>query len=507
MAILHNLHFSAPADARSLRPELADDLIQVVNRMLEKDPARRYQSMADVRADLQRLGERPSSSATQYTRTRSIATVFAGMRSNRQLLAAAGVVLALASASIGWLWLGRRDASQPEGVVAIDAATPHQLYTQARSLLDRFDRDDNVTQAIRLLEQAIEKDPDYAPAYAALTEGYHFRHLRAPDPQWRKLMEVNAERAVALSPDLAAAHIAKGLAAMTEAGRAGEAEARFRRAADMDPRSARPLRWTAAVLRTSGDPAKAAAMLDQAAVLDPKDWAIFQEMGTLRYNRSDYTGAVEAFERAQSLSPDNVRVLTNLAAAYHMLDRTDEAVSTLQRAIEIQPEAVHYTNLGTLRFFQGRYADAARAFERAVEMAPNRYRNWGNLGDAYRWSPGEKAKAPAAYERGIDVLRQQIALKPQDPDLRSTLALYLAKSGKKDDATTELSALDWKKTKSGAVLFRVAVAYEVSGRRDEAIEALGASVKAGYSLREVRDEAELASLRNDVRYHRLIASP
>ena len=53
-----------------------------------------------------------------------------------------------------------------------------------------------------------------------------------------------------------------------------------------------------------------------------------------------------------------------------MIDRVDDAAAALQRALEIRPAATIYTNLGTLRFFQGQYQQAVTSFERAVEMNP-----------------------------------------------------------------------------------------------------------------------------------------
>jgi tetratricopeptide (TPR) repeat protein len=47
-----------------------------------------------------------------------------------------------------------------------------------------------------------------------------------------------------------------------------------------------------------------------------------------------------------------------------MAERPDDAASTLQRALEINPTGAAYTNFANLRFLQGRYAEAADAFEK-----------------------------------------------------------------------------------------------------------------------------------------------
>ncbi len=96
------------------------------------------------------------------------------------------------------------------------------------------------------------------------------------------------------------------------------------------------------------------------------------------------------WESALQITPDNVLVMRNLGAVYFLLDRPDEAASILQRALEVAPAAPIYTDLGTIRFFQGRYTDAVAAFEKAVEQAANNHLHWGNLGDGLRWAPGRR---------------------------------------------------------------------------------------------------------------------
>ena len=506
LAMLHQLHFSPPKDLRQLSPDVPEGLARVVARMLEKEPAARYPTMAEVRQELRPFAasDNPYAVPAPARRARNIP------RRKVVIGVTAGAVLVTAVAS-GWLTFSRMSSPrvQPPSSAAVAAttdadATPRDLYLKARALLDRFDREANPIQAITLLERAVEKDPNFALGYATLTEAYHFRHQVAPDPQWVNLMAQSAQRSVTLNPELAAAHTAQGLALSYQKGKGAEAEASFRQAMNLDPRSAAPYRWMA--LSPDATKEQIAANLQRGLTLDPANWVLLQEMGLIHYRAADYARAAAFWERARTASPDNVRVLANLAAAYHMLDRYEEAASTLQRAIEIEPTPRLFTNLGTLRFFQGRYAEAIPPLEKAVALAPNRYLYWANLGDAYRWSPGHKVKAGEAYGSAIKLLRDEIAKKPDDPDLQSRLALYLAKSGEKTAALETLSRVEQAKPTQAVTLFRVAVAHEVCGVREKALTSLESAMKAGYSEKEVRGEPELLALRNDVRFHKITAS-
>ena len=511
LARMHNLHFTPPKDLRTLSPDVPDELARIVAGMLEKDLNARYASMADVRRDLKHAAGL-ATTTSEPSPASSAASAEAELSTGSPRLVRIAMLAALAiGGTAGAAWLARSGAAQPPVTASApaadtgstDGATPRDLYLRARALLDRFDRDGNPDRAIPLLERAVETDPSYAMGYATLTEAYHFKNQVAPDAQWPRLMLQSAQRAMALNPEMGTAHIAMGLALAAQPGKAAEAEAAFRRAIELDPRHFAPHLRLAAVLPKEAN-AEREAELRRALALDANNWAVLQELGVFHYRAAEYTQAAEYWEQARRASPDNVRVLANLAAAYHMLARYDDSASTLQRAIEIQPSGQLFTNLGTLRFFQGRYNDAIAPFEKAVELSPNRFAYWGNLADAYRWSPGNKPKARATYERAIQLLREQLAAKPDDIDLRSRLALYQAKAGETEAARAFLSGFDRAAPVPAVVFFRLAVASDVIGARDGALSFLDLALRAGYAETEVRSEPELVNLRNDLRYHRII---
>jgi tetratricopeptide (TPR) repeat protein len=80
-------------------------------------------------------------------------------------------------------------------------------------------------------------------------------------------------------------------------------------------------------------------------------------------------------------------------------EKVESAVTLFQRALEKDPNAS--SNLATAYFQMHRYADSAVQFEKAVQLDPKNYLSWGNLGDAYYWSPGRRTEAADAYGRAI----------------------------------------------------------------------------------------------------------
>jgi serine/threonine protein kinase/Flp pilus assembly protein TadD len=531
LAMLHSLHFGAPKDIRFLRPDLPPAMASIVGRCLQKLPADRYQNAAEIARDLRRgeasgmafaIGSTATSAGGPQTTAQSSApaqsvspasiaqtTVSRPSRKWKRESTLALVVLLAALLAIpavrhriSSLWEKPQLTSNAANVVVPD--NPFALRTQAQAYLERWDLADNLDRSITLLNRAIELDRDYAPAYASLTVAYFEKNRLHADSQWTKQAVQSAAHALQLNSDLADSHVAAGVAAML-AGRNSQAEQEFRKAADLDPKNATPHRWLGLLFNTMGKSKQAEEEMTRAVALNPEDWRAHINLGLLYYRIARYPEAAAEWEKVKKLTPDNYYVLNNLAGVYMMMDRDEDAAAALQRSLEIKPAANSYSNLGTLRFSQARYVDAVPAFEKAVNLNANDYLVWGNLGDAYRWAPGQRTKAGPAYQNAIRLVREEIAAHPLDPEARSTLALYLAKSGDKAAALAEIKDVDRVPKKTGSVLLDSAVVHELCGERDIALTTLSAALKAGSTLKEIKNEPELIALRTDTRYQSLLA--
>lgn len=202
------------------------------------------------------------------------------------------------------------------------------------------------------------------------------------------------------------------------------------------------------------------------------------------------------------MDPDASRVYANLSAALVRLDRSDEALHTLQQGLRVAPNGALYTNLGDALFKRGDYARAARAFEQAASGArgnPNDYLKWANLADTLTWIPGRADEARRAYQRAMRLLAPLAERYPDDPTFLSRMGLYAAHI--KDDSALEWIARGIKRAPdSPDVRFRAAVASELAGRRDLAMTHLGHAMQAGYPVKLIESEPNLIALRRDARY-------
>ena len=111
-------------------------------------------------------------------------------------------------------------------------------YLRGRFYLNRQTKDDNEA-AITALERAVGTDPTFAAAYAELAQAYVWKlFLFAPgEKQWAEKAFVAAEKALALDPDLAVAHLARGRILWTPANHFPHEKAiqEYRRAVALNP--------------------------------------------------------------------------------------------------------------------------------------------------------------------------------------------------------------------------------------------------------------------------------
>jgi tetratricopeptide (TPR) repeat protein len=406
----------------------------------------------------------------------------------------AGLILLLAAASS---YLLTRNAAPKD---------PFTLYREGQAYLRRYDRKGNLDRAIESFQRILAVDDRHAAAHAALAKAYSMKLLgESKDPIWLDRARPMARRAVDLDNQLAVAWISLGLVDYAS-GRLDDAERDFVRAQRLEPLNADAEYGLGRVYEAQGKIPAAESAHCKAIEIRP-DRMYWDELGSLYFRTGRTREAIRAFQKSVELAPDSFYGYRNLGAAYYAQGDLPQAAAQFQRALEIQPDSTLYGNLGGLYFAQGFYQQAVEAFEKALAMpgGANSYLQWGNLGDACRWTPDKKERAREAYLRGIQLLHEELRAKPQDVTLRSRLALFFAKRGDRDEALTELVRLETTAGKDANARYRMAVAYELAGARGQALAALGEALRGGFSSEEARRDPELLGLRADPRYHELMA--
>lgn len=147
-----------------------------------------------------------------------------------------------------------------------------------------------------------------------------------------------------------------------------------------------------------------------------------------KHLRGDLHAAVSGYHQILGNEPNHLGALTNLAMAYHILHRPNEALATMRRALTINPRHVEALNgLGVILSAQKYFSEAADAYRACVSLDPNHDFAWHNLGLSYSRFD-EMEQAVSAFERALtiapnraDTLTQLIFHKLQICDWTATL--------------------------------------------------------------------------------------
>jgi tetratricopeptide (TPR) repeat protein len=509
LGIVRQIVHEPPRPLALAAPHVPAELAAVVERCLAKDPAARYASAASLRDDLRRCAAQltsyvdPSGAETGASAAPAAARPRRAV-STRGAAIAAGLLLVVAVVWAAGPSLVQRLRTRlaPQGASATAAASPQELYTRATEQLRTYYREGSIDTAIEQLERALTLRSPYPIAEARLSLAYWRRNSISADPEWQKRALAHAERAVQDNDQLAMAHIARG-AAFVIAGKLADASEAYQKAETLEPANWELLWRLGALAVDRKDPVAAEQYFRRATQVAPSEWEPHARLGNFLYQQGRYADAIASYDTMRELARDHTRAYSNLAAAYHQLGRTDEAAAVLQRALEIAPDGPTFSNLGTYLYFQGKYPEAERAFDQAIKLNANAYQRWGNLGDAVRMTAPGSAKMHDSYRRAIQLARGELAKRPNEPNIRSSLALYLVRDGQVKEALAEIDPVLAQSGIPPSVLFKGSLVAELAGQRERSLRLLGQALGAGYQLREIGAEPDLVKLRADPDYHRL----
>ncbi|MEA2328890.1 MAG: eukaryotic-like serine/threonine-protein kinase, partial [Thermoanaerobaculia bacterium] len=280
-----------------------------------------------------------------------------------------------------------------------DSSVSQTRYLEALGHLRRYDQEASVDSAIHILEELAAQSSS-ASVQAALGRAYLAKFHLTNDPKWATPAAAACERAETSDPQNFEVHITLGqLRRLT--GQTGAAITELNRALTQQPNSAEATLELAEAFKAASDPVRAVAAYKRAIDLQPNYWSGYNKLGVFYFVHGRYEDAAQQFQKVVSLVPDNVRARNNLGASYQALGRFQDAIAIYEPMLKLSPTDQGYSNLGTVYYYVGRYSDAAVAYGKAASMSPSSYRYHANLGDAYRWIPGDEKKSVEAYDNAI----------------------------------------------------------------------------------------------------------
>lgn len=219
---------------------------------------------------------------------------------------------------------------------------------------------ESVEKGIQQFTSAVQKDPEFALAYAGLADCYAILSVFV-GRRWEEnvpLARSNALKATQLDDTLAEPHATLGLINHFE-WRTAEAEAEFRRAIDLNPNYATARHWYALLLRAVGRNDEAYDQMNRASEIDPLSLVVLQNVAEIQIARGNLDEAVGICKKLLDLEPSFWAGHNTLTIAYIKQQRYDEALAEAQKVVELTKRGNN--SLAILAHVYGRMGKRAQA--------------------------------------------------------------------------------------------------------------------------------------------------
>jgi eukaryotic-like serine/threonine-protein kinase len=386
------------------------------------------------------------------------------------------------------------------GLAPARSATPdsYEAYLKALGYMQRYDRPGNADLAISALNSAVDKDPRFALGYATLGEAYRLKFLMDHNPRWIGQATTNCMKAIQLDERLPAVHVTLGHLNAT-LGKNDLALQEFQKAIEISPRTADALVGMADVYERTGRVAQAEANYKRAIALRPDYWDGYKALGDFYDRQKRRPEAIAQYQRVFELTPDNPEAYSDLGVIYMELNDSQSAAAAeaaLQKSIQLAPNYQAYANLGWLYIGQKRYADSAKATEKALELNDKDWRVWGNLLLAYTWlKDTEKIRSTRAKTLGL--LEQYASVNSKEAEVQSMLSVFYAEDKFREKAISHATTALALAPRDPWILADVAQTFDELGDRKHAIRYAEASVKNGFTVIDLQERPGLSGLLAD----------
>ena len=264
----------------------------------------------------------------------------------------------------------KKQIEQPR-VVNVKA---YDYYLRGRQYLHHFRRK-SLEFARQMFNRAIEIDPDYARAYAGVADACSllYKYFDARDANLRQA-DSASRKAIELEPEFAESHVARAVA-MLMARKFDEATAEFDQALKLDPKNFEASYWYGRMHLTEGDFEDAVRLFERAALIRPDDYQVpgflaqaLNPLGRKDEAEAQFRRQVRLVDEHLELNPDDPRACILGAIAHAVLKNEEQSMGFAGRAIAADPDdPMLLYNVACTYSQLGRIDEAISTLEQAVD--------------------------------------------------------------------------------------------------------------------------------------------
>jgi eukaryotic-like serine/threonine-protein kinase len=373
-----------PPPLRGQASAVPEGLERLIRKCLEKEPARRYQTMEELTADLslvRRDCETDKIAASIADATTAIVkaavtepSVERRILPGSRVAVATTVIAVLVVAALVYATFFRSPVIAPvAGSKSVNSAA-YDYYVRGKVNVSSENPENNEA-AIKLLKKAVDTEPDFAEAYAALARAYNRKSFyyatEAEKKQLNEDAEVAVEKSLALNPDLAEAHYARGLIIWTHDKGFPHEQAiqSYKRATELNPRLDEAHHQLGVVYFHIGLLDKGWAEIEKALAINPDNTLARFRFGVINIYKVKYEEALTVFKSIPQEYNPSLRN-RNIATALFQLGRTEEASAVVEEYLKsYSDEGGSMTSVKAMLLAKaGKTRESEEAIQRAIEI-------------------------------------------------------------------------------------------------------------------------------------------
>jgi tetratricopeptide (TPR) repeat protein len=256
--------------------------------------------------------------------------------------------------------------------------------------------EDDLRRAIEYFQQAIDKDPNYAVAYAGLADAFtSISDLYLSPIEAMPRAKQAAKKALALDNSLAEAHTALGDVMFNYDWDWQAAEREYKRAIELNPNYAQAHRQHGWFLAMSRRSAEAVEELKRAQQLDPLSLGIGVDLNVPFYVARQYDLSIEQSRKVLEMEPNFYLAHYTLAMASAQKHDFATAILEFKKARSLEDKPWIAAGLGYAYAASGNKQEALRLINELKEQAKQRrvipyaiaviYAGLDNRDETFRW--------------------------------------------------------------------------------------------------------------------------
>jgi TolB-like protein/DNA-binding winged helix-turn-helix (wHTH) protein/tetratricopeptide (TPR) repeat protein len=245
----------------------------------------------------------------------------------------------------------------------------YEFYVKGRYFCDKW-TNSSARKSIEYFQQAIQRDANYALAYAGMADAYIERTDLSPQEQFSNAKAM-ARLALRMDDDLAEAHTALAFSMFAYDWDWAGAEREFQRAIALNPNYAMAHQWYGQLQKAMGRP-NWAAEVRRAHELDPLS-LIIAGIGQYIY-RGQYDSAIENVRRRLELDPEFAEAHFELGRVYARKRMYRESISEFHKAFDLSGgESQYLGDLGYAYALSGNKIEAMKSLKQLEQASKHTY--------------------------------------------------------------------------------------------------------------------------------------